>query len=138
MFRILNNDCQLPGFQQTGEMVGRMFPLFVSEYCWLSGPLAQHFSFTAIPLSLSAFLLLFFFFFFFWLKFFQLEQTLIFQRHQFPEKGGIRFLRHFLHTPVDIIWKFNSVPTRNGIHMEYQHACHIPQRKVLILREPEN
>lgn len=108
--------------------------LSLSEYCWLSGPLTQHFSFIANPLSVSAFLL-FFFFFLFWLKFFQLEQTLIFWRHLFPEREGVRFLRHFLHTPVDLTQKFNSP---NSMAMEYQHACHIPQRKVLILRDPAN
>lgn len=125
MFRVLSNDCQGRGFQQTREMVGRMFPLFLSEYCWLSGPLTQHFSFIAIRLSLSAFLL----FFFFWLKFFQLEQTLIFWRHLFPERGGIRFLRHFLNTPVDITWTFNSVPTHSG-HGVPACLSHSPEKSL--------
>lgn len=80
-------------------------------------------SYSSLPLSLSSF------FFFFWLKFFQLEQTLIFWRHLFPERGGIRFLRHFLNTPVDIIWKFNSVPTHNG-HGVPACLSHSPEKSL--------
>lgn len=52
-----------------------VFPLFVSEYCWLPEPPALLFSFTALSLVLWAFFL--FFSFLSSLKFFQLEQPSI-------------------------------------------------------------